>query len=66
MHFDALPLEYKLQERRSLRNGNVLDLGNDPLAESKACVLGLGLKKERVDLRALQRSLVVDYSPYFR
>ena len=63
--FDALPLEYKLEHRRSSWNDHILDSMDEPVAERVCTILGRGLAEEIPDLTVVQRSLITDYSAHF-
>ena len=46
---DALPLEYKLQNRAAGRNIDITNFVNDPVLAGVCGVFGLGLMKQPLD-----------------
>ena len=58
---DALPLEYKLYQRGTLRNENIPNGLHNPVPKGKVSVLCRGLPEESCDLTAFQRGLVSNY-----
>jgi hypothetical protein len=59
---DALPLEYKRHHGSAYWNLGLSNFVDKPLVEGKACILGLGLSKEPIDIFAYQASLVSNYT----
>ena len=49
IEMDALPLEYKLQNRAARGNLDVANLINDPARAGVCGVFGLGLEKQPID-----------------
>lgn len=62
IRYDALPLEYKLEEWRASRDYHVFNAVDDPISQSICRVFGLGLSEEAVDVIAFQRRLLTDYT----